>query len=75
MHCSDSIGGSDLAHWRGWRSVMPSYHLSSCSLKPLRSASHWAVTVNLTRGNNLRIHPLVGCDGLEKDTRNRNTGA
>ena len=54
------------------------YHLRSCSLKPLRPAPHWAVTVgdvNLTRRNNFRIHLLVGCDGFENDARKRNTGA
>ena len=47
-----------------------SYHLSSCELKPLKPAPHWAVmlgNVSLTRKNNFRVHLLVGCDGLEGD--------
>ena len=48
------------------------YFLCSCSLKLLKPAPHWAMTVggvNVTRMNNFRICLLVGCDGLEKDGR------
>ena len=51
---------------------MHTYYLCSCSLKLLKPAPHWAMTVgdvNVTRINNFRICLLVGCDGLEKDGR------
>ena len=51
--------------WTLLRIECESYHLSSCDLKPLRPAPHWAVTlgnVALIRKNIFRIRLLVGCD-------------
>ena len=47
------------------------HFIGECDLRLVHLLQHWLVTLGdtaLSRENNLRIHLLVGCEGLENDT-------